>query len=49
MYQNEGENTKLPRESTGGSDLTLHQSLSLKKDKHICHDPFREKEKKLIN
>jgi hypothetical protein len=31
------------RESTGGSELTLHQSLRLRKDKHMCHDPQRKK------
>jgi hypothetical protein len=31
------------RESTGGSNLTLHQSLRLRKDKHMCHDPQRKK------
>jgi hypothetical protein len=30
------------RESTGGSDLTLQQSLRLRKDKHMCHDVCRK-------
>jgi hypothetical protein len=30
------------REPTGGSDLTMHKSLRLRKDKHMCHDPRRK-------